>query len=170
MEKSMIFKPSQTVTHEFFEYLADTHALGHSGFHGKDHWVRVLENARELAAETGANLRVVELFSVLHDSQRENEDYDPQHGPRAAEYARSLHSVWFELGACELEFLVEACTYNSDGLTEADLTVRACWDADRLDLGRVGVRPDPRFLCTSYAKRPEVLSAAYGRSIMRAVS
>jgi uncharacterized protein len=69
----------------FFEYLADIHTLGHIGFHGKDHWVRVLENARELAVETGANLRVVELFSVLHDSQRENEDYDPQHGPRAAE-------------------------------------------------------------------------------------
>ena len=39
-------------------------------------------NARELAAETGANLRVVELFSVLHDGQRENEDNYPQHGPR----------------------------------------------------------------------------------------
>ena len=40
-----------------------------------------------------------------------------------------------------------------------------CWDADRLDLGRVGIRPDPRRLFTAAARSPELLSWAYQRSL-----
>jgi uncharacterized protein len=60
--------------------------------------------------------------------------------------------------------LCHACKLHSDGFITADLTVQACWDADRLDLGRVGVKPDPRYLCTSYAKRGDVIDRAYERS------
>lgn len=161
----MSFEASATVTREFFEHLVASHLLGHDGFHGRDHWLRVLQNAREIAAETGANLRVLELFAVLHDSQRENENRDPEHGHRAAAYAVELRGKWFDLADDELDLLLEACRFHSDGMTEAHPTVQACWDADRLDLGRVGVRPDPRFLCTSYAKRPEIIEASYRRSV-----
>lgn len=160
----MLFEPSKTVSAEFFDFLVQSHKLGHDGFHGKDHWLRVLNNAREIAAGTGANLRVLELFAVLHDSQRQNENHDPEHGLRAAAYAAELRNKWFELTDDEMELLVEACRFHSDGLIDAHATVQACWDADRLDLGRVGVRPDPHLLCTSFAKRPEVIEAAYLRS------
>ena len=160
----MLFEPSKTVSAEFFDFLVQSHKLGHDGFHGKDHWLRVLNNAREIAAGTGANLRVLELFAVLHDSQRQNENHDPEHGLRAAAYAAELRNKWFELTDDEMELLVEACRYHSDGFIDAHATVQACWDADRLDLGRVGVRPDPHLLCTSFAKRPEVIEAAYLRS------
>ena len=160
----MLFEPSKTVSAEFFDFLVQSHKLGHDGFHGKDHWLRVLNNAREIAAGTGANLRVLELFAVLHDSQRQNENHDPEHGLRAAAYAAELRNKWFELTDDEMELLAEACRYHSDGLIAAHATVQACWDADRLDLGRVGVRPDPHLLCTSFAKRPEVIEAAYLRS------
>jgi len=160
----MTFEASETVSQEFFEYLMETHSLGHDGFHGKDHWLRVLQNAREIAVETGANLRVLELFAVLHDSRRENGNHDPDHGHRAAEYAVELRGKWFDLADDELDLLMEACRFHSDGATEAHPTIQACWDADRLDLGRVGVRPDPQFLCTSYAKRPEIIDAYYMRS------
>jgi uncharacterized protein len=30
--------------------------------------------------------------------------------------------------------------------------VQACWDADRLDLGRVGIAPAPERLCTAAAR------------------
>ena len=40
-----------------------------------------------------------------------------------------------------MELLIEACKYHSDGFTEADITVQTFRDADRLDLGRVGIRP-----------------------------
>ena len=47
----------------------------------------------------------------------------------------------------------------------ADITVQTCWDADRLDLGRVGIRPHPKYLCTAVAKGAGVLQGAYLRSL-----
>jgi uncharacterized protein len=43
--------------------------------------------------------------------------------------------------------------------------VQTCWDADRLDLGRVGKRPDPRRLCTPAARDRDVIEWAYRRSL-----
>ena len=153
------------MTREFWDHLVSTFPLDHET-HGKCHWLRVLRNGREIAAATGANLRVVELFAVLHDSKRENNGHDPQHGPRAAERARSLCGQWFELSASELGVLCRACVLHADGFTtDAEPTVLACWDADRLDLGRVGIVPAPDRLCTQYAKRKDVLESAYERSL-----
>ena len=50
-----------------------------------------------------------------------------------------------------------------------DVTIQTCWDADRLDLSRVGIRPDPKKLCTKAAKDPAMISWAYERSITRHV-
>ena len=60
--------------------------MSHEGFHGFNHWMRVLHNGRMLENAEGANLKVVELFCLLHDTQRLNEDDDPSHGHRAAQY------------------------------------------------------------------------------------
>ena len=49
------------------------------------------------------------------------------------------------------------------------MTVQTCWDADRLDLGRVGIKPDARYLCTAEAANPEMIAWAYERSINRYV-
>ena len=54
--------------------------MDHNGFHGFDHWMRVQHNGRLLADVEGANLKVLELFSLLHDTQRLNEDEDSSHG------------------------------------------------------------------------------------------
>ncbi len=62
----------------------EDYALPWGGDHGVAHWARVLENGLRLAKETGANVEVVRLFAVLHDSRRVNEAMDPDHGPRAA--------------------------------------------------------------------------------------
>jgi uncharacterized protein len=43
--------------------------------------------------------------------------------------------------------------FHSHGSTEADSTVQACWDADRLDLVRIGIEPEPDRLCTDAARR-----------------
>jgi len=34
-----------------------------------------------------------------------------------------------------------------------DVTIQTCWDADRLDLGRVGIIPDPDRMCTGMGKQ-----------------
>lgn len=161
-----MFIPSEAVTTELFDFLVTSHRLGHRGFHGRDHWLRVLLNGRLLAAENGANLRVVELFALLHDSCRENEDDDPFHGHRAAAYARELRGSCFKATDAEMDLLALACELHSDGLTDGDITVQTCWDADRLDLGRVGIRPSARYLCTGVARRGDVIAAAYRRSTM----
>ena len=96
--------------------------------------------------------------------RRHDEYRDPFHGRRAARYAQSLRGTWFDLSDEEMDLLTEALKYYSDGHTEADLTVQVCWDADRLDLGRVGIKPAPHRLCTASAKSMDVLKAAYGRS------
>jgi hypothetical protein len=52
----------------------------------------------------------------------------------------------------EEDMLAYACRHHSGGMIDADITVQACWDADRLDLGRVGIIPDPARLCTGAAR------------------
>jgi len=34
-----------------------------------------------------------------------------------------------------------------------DVTIQTCWDADRLDLGRVGITPDPDRMCTGMGRQ-----------------
>ena len=113
----------------------------------------VLENGQRLASETGANVDVVTLFALFHDSRRVNEDRDLGHGHRGARYARKLRGKLIDLDDADFKLLFEACRLHTDGLTEGDVTLQTCWDADRLDLGRVGITPEPDQLCTDAARR-----------------
>jgi uncharacterized protein len=144
--------------------IRDGYALSWHGIHGVFHWMRVRETGLRLAERTGANRQVVELFAYLHDSKRLNERRDPGHGARAAQFARTLQGSVLSLSDEHLERLAYACAYHTDGLTEADITVQTCWDADRLDLGRVGIRPQARYLCTPAAKDVEMIRWAFARS------
>jgi uncharacterized protein len=139
-------------------------AIEWDGLHGMSHWLRVHENGLWLAERTGASLVVVELFAFFHDSKRRSNGRDPEHGPRAAEFVRSLRDQLIVLPDDDFEHLVFACAYHTDGLIEADATVQTCWDADRLDLGRVGIRPKANYLCTAAARDPQAIEWAWARS------
>ena len=146
--------------------LRERFALDWCGIHGAPHWARVRRNGLVLAERTGASRRVVSLFAFLHDSCRLDDCRDAKHGQRAAALVDSLRSAGLlSLSDEEAELLCLACRDHSDGRTDADITVQTCWDADRLDLGRVGRRPDPRFLCTPAARDRELIAWAYRRSI-----
>src|SRR5262245_42101442 len=134
------------------------------GIHGVPHWQRVRENGLRIAKHSGANRLIVELFAFLHDCCREDDRSDPGHGERAAEFARSLRGTLIHLGDEEFALLYQAIRDHELGLTRGDVTVLTCWDADRLDLGRVRKRPSPRFLGTEYARRKETIEWAYERS------
>jgi len=142
------------------------YALPVNGMHGAGHWARVLENGTRLAALTGAEIEVVQLFAVFHDSRRVNEGWDDGHGRRGAEFAAKLRGEFFQLSDESFDLLYTACALHTDGLTEADVTIQTCWDADRLDLGRVGTRPEPLYLCTPAAKAKEMIRWADGRGSM----
>lgn len=145
------------------------YALPLTGDHGVAHWARVLENGLYLAGATGADVEVVRLFAVLHDSRRVNEVTDPGHGPRAAEFARALRGRAFDLPDRAFGLLHRACAGHTSERTDPDVTVRTCWDADRLDLGRVGITPDLAWLGTAEARCPEVIRRAHGRATFRVV-
>jgi uncharacterized protein len=132
------------------------------GIHGVPHWTRVWFHGRALAASLDVNPSVLAWFAFLHDSQRHNDYTDPLHGTRAADFALRLRhdSVITELADTEFEHLCEAMRLHSDGHTLAEPAIQACWDADRLDLGRVGFTPDPKRLCTPRAKRPKTIREA----------
>ena len=118
-----------------------------------EHWSRVAANGLALATETtGADKHVVSLFALLHDSMRENDSYDPEHGLRAAGLALELFAL-LKVDHHQLQCLTRALAEHDRGQVSDDPTIGCCWDADRLDLPRVGTTPDPRFF--SHAERPQ---------------
>jgi uncharacterized protein len=142
----------------------EDYALSWNGLHGIAHWARVLEHGVRIAAESAAVIEVVQLFAVLHDCRRLNDHSDPEHGPRAAELARSLWGEAFALPQEHFHLLHRACAGHTHERTHPDVTIQTCWDADRLDLGRVGMFPDRRYLSTEIAKRPETIRWADERA------
>jgi len=141
------------------------YSLPVAGIHGPTHWARVLENGLRLCELTGANIEVVKLFAVFHDSRRENEGFDPGHGRRGAELAVQLRHL-FTLSDTEFALLYAACAGHTDELTDPDVTVKTCFCADRLDLGRVGIFPDLR-LCIPAART--IIEWADARAVNRIV-
>ncbi len=139
-------------------------ALDWRGIHGAAHWARVRSAGLGLAGVTEADREVVELFALLHDARRLNDGSDPEHGGRAAELAVELNGRFFALEPRRLGMLVEACRDHTRGRTRAERTIQTCWDADRLDLGRIGIRPEPDRLCTAAARDPEAIERAWQRS------
>jgi uncharacterized protein len=121
-------------------------------FHGPDHWRRVERNGLLLATRTGADIDVVRLFAIFHDSQREDDGRDYGHGARGAAYAATLRGSAYHLSDDRFELLRYACVWHTDGKHHDDPTIATCWDADRLDLGRVGVIPDPKFMSTGFGR------------------
>ena len=134
------------------------------GVHGVIHWNRVYQNGIKLAEQNGVNTKVVQLFSVFHDSQRLSEGKDPNHGNRGAQLALRLRD-YLPLNNNEFELLVTACSIHTNTLTHEDISIQVCMDSDRLDLGRVGHYPDPSRLCTPMAKKKETIEWAYHRSL-----
>ena len=154
------------ITPALIEHIKSTYRLKWYGLHGWDHWVRVCENGLHLARQNGANQTVVALFAFTHDMARQNDGFDPWHGKRAAERIQAeLQGKFFQLSAEELEQLLQAVSQHTSGKTQADITIQTCWDSDRLDLGRAGIVPHPKKLCTPQAKDPATLEWAYQRSI-----
>ena len=121
-----------------------------SNVHGIPHWVRVANNGRRICALHQLNYKVTEWFAYLHDSCRLNDYQDPEHGHRAAVLAVELRE-YINLTDKHFDWLLTALQGHSDGHTAGhDMHVLACWDADRLDLPRVGIIPDPNRMCTEY--------------------
>ena len=127
---------------------------GEHGLHGPWHWLKVAHNAERLADQTeGADRVVAQFFGLLHDCERITDGTDPQHGVRAAGFARALFEEGkLPINAKQLKLLCTACERHDLGEVSTDPTIGVCWDADRLELPRVGITVDPKLLSTAAGK------------------
>ena len=120
--------------------------------HGVAHWERVERNGLLLATPE-CDVTVIRLFAYLHDSCRENDGYDLEHGPRAALMMERLRdNLLKDLSDEQFSLLQQACRQHTSTRSTGNPTIDACFDADRLDLGRVGIQPDPKKMATARGK------------------
>lgn len=143
------------------EAVLDRATHRHSSIHGERHWRAVTFAALSLAPRVErADPLVGFLFGLIHDSQRLDDGHDPDHGPRAASFARELFAEGLlPVTGEQLDPLVIATHGHTTGRRHDDPTVAVCWDADRLNLWRLGIEPRPEFLSTAAARDPETIAA-----------
>lgn len=137
---------------KLWQHVSAQFRCGAESIHGPAHWKRVEKNGLLLATRTGADINVVRLFALFHDSCRVNECVDDGHGLRGATLATSLRGSLFDIPDDALALLHAACAGHTDKQLHDDPTIGTCWDSDRLDLGRIGVLPDEEFMSTAFGK------------------
>ena len=137
---------------ELLQLLKEHTQFYNSHLHGFVHWKAVERNGHYLADINGADKPVITHFSFFHDCMRVNEDDDPEHGPRAAAFIKE-HRDLLDLSDDQYKQLHTAVSGHTHGRRSPDITIATCWDADRLDLGRVGISPRSELLLTPEAKR-----------------
>ncbi|WP_288880621.1 hypothetical protein [uncultured Bacteroides sp.] len=139
--------------------------------HGLSHWQRVERNGIILSLEKlngtfcirkDINITVVRLFAYLHDKCRLDDGWDFEHGIRAAKMLHSIRRTLLkELSDNEFSLLEKACELHTTEHKTGEPTIDTCFDADRLDLNRVGIEPSPNKMATEqgayYAEYPHKL-------------
>lgn len=169
MPRKTLFPQPPEALRALLEAIHGQYALSWWGLHGITHWARVYESGLRLAPDTAADLEVVLLFTLFHDARRINEGWDRGHGRRGADFAASLRGNLIQLSDRQFDLLYYACEMHTGGRTDGDPTVQTCWDADRLDLARAGIRPEAERLCTPAARAPETIAWATARSLQRVI-
>ena len=140
--------------------------LYESEVHGIEHWHQVEYNGLLLAKKTGADIDVVRLFAIFHDSKRLDDAYDREHGARGAEFAKLCREEKrFELDDKRFDLLYRACEQHTITQNTGDVTIDTCFDADRLDLGRVGIPLDPKKMATEWGAKIAQKSLTSGYSV-----
>ena len=137
-----------------------------SKIHVPRHWARVERNGLYLCQLNGADETVVRLFALFHDSMRENDGRDIEHGLRAAEYAHSLLGQEYQLTTVRFNLLYYASQYHAKQRTTEDKTIGTCWDADRLDIGRVFMKPSIYYMNSLEAK--QIIEKSEWKSLYKA--
>ena len=137
---------------EVREFALNGWVLGET--HGFPHWQRVERNGILLSSENGRirediNIKVVRFFAYLHDKCRLDNWTDIEHGVRAADMLSTIrNTILRDFTDEEVSLLERACRYHTTEHRTGNPTIDVCFDADRLDLGRVGIVPNPRRMAT----------------------
>lgn len=99
--------------------------------------------------ECPKKLNDVILACYLHDIGRKETD-NLNHGLRGVQKARIILERHFP--ETDIEKILKTIEFHSKGLTSTDPIIGSVWDADRLNLIRFNIDPNPRLLSTETAK------------------
>jgi uncharacterized protein len=130
--------------------------------HGLPHWQKVerngillslIERNGKLCFREGVNIKVVCIFAYLHDKCRLNNNADLKHGERTADMLHTIRDTLLkDLDNEEFSLLEQACKLHTTTHKTGNPTIDTCFDADRLDLKRVGIEPCPDKMATSFGE------------------
>lgn len=158
-----------------------------STVHGPGHWARVCRFGACLAEREGlspAAARAVEVFAWTHDLAREDDGAGREHAVAGATHLDEVAAELFpDLSPLQLSIVRVAIELHSDGMTAREAherglldpvfeidpggspdeqtiaTIGCAWDADRLDLQRFGIRPEPALMSTRSCREVLPLSS-----------
>ena len=112
--------------------------------HGVGHWDRVAIFG-QLLYQDGADMDVIRAFAYLHDSERQSNAVDNEHGIRASKLIDTIRDTLLGyLSDMQIEKLKQACELHTIAHKTGDITIDICFDADRIDLFRYGVLVMPK--------------------------
>lgn len=148
------------------------HTFFDSHIHGERHWSHVNHLGMKLADLMKLNpiqKRCVEVFSWTHDLARKDDNGGNEHAIEGARYfAREVVTLFPDIDEIQIEIIAAAIKYHSDGLCSEEAhhmgffehinvhkedvirIIGCCWDADRLDLIRLGIPPREKYMSTPY--------------------
>jgi uncharacterized protein len=99
--------------------------------------------------QEGADMNVILAFAYLHDSERKDNAEDIEHGMRASLLIDRIRKTELKaLSDEQIEKLKRACELHTIEHRTGDITIDTCFDADRMDLLRVGIMPSPERMAT----------------------
>lgn len=135
-----------------FEYkLLSECICGRTQIHGLDHLRNVGYLSGKFAAELGISLETAIIGGFLHDCARSDDSDDAFHAEKSALLARKL--IKKNYSNIDEELVYKTILFHSGGKT-TDNHIQGCvWDADRLDLIRLGIQPKKELLSTEPGKR-----------------
>ena len=119
--------------------------------HGIPHLRRVAVTAGRIAASIGEDIESAVVAGFLHDCARNDDGGGTCHALDSAVLAKKLLSMFYP--HLDVVRLCDAIARHADGETTKDLLVACVWDADRLDLSRLGIEVNSDLLSTSVARR-----------------
>jgi len=125
-----------------------------SALHGISHLRQVSLLAGKIASASGADVESAMVAGFLHDAGRTDDFGGNQHALDSAILARPLLIRLYP--HIDADLVCYAIARHADGMTTDDPLIGSLWDADRLELKRIG-----RYV------REDLLSTAEGKRIFR---
>jgi len=119
--------------------------------HGLPHLRNVSYTAGRIASAVNEDIEAAVVAGFLHDCARQDDNGGREHAYESALMARGIIQEHYP--HLEVERLYACIALHADGKVTEDMLIGSVWDADRLDLARIGIEVREEFLSTLIAKR-----------------